>query len=146
MKRLMLVAGWLLGSGSMVFAQSAPLQPGGIKLGYEVFHHWCVDCHGVGDGAGTRALNRQYHGAISGPLEERTDLSPALVRLAVRRGIEFMPFFRKTEITDRQLAALCAYLSGESTLRQSAVAQEQAQWNAVLAYRRPSHRASREQR
>lgn len=146
MKRLMLVAGWLLGSGSMVFAQSAPLQPGGIKLGYEVFHHWCVDCHGVGDGAGTRALNRQYHGAISGPLEERTDLSPALVRLAVRRGIEFMPFFRKTEITDRQLAALCAYLSGESTLRERAVAQEQAQWNAVLAYRRPSHRASREQR
>jgi len=44
-------------------------------------------------------------------LDERTDLTPVFVRYFVRNGVSMMPFFRRTEITDAELAALSAYLS-----------------------------------
>ena len=44
-------------------------------------------------------------------LEERTDLVPEITRTFVRNGVSVMPFFRKTEITDAELAALAAYLA-----------------------------------
>jgi mono/diheme cytochrome c family protein len=44
-------------------------------------------------------------------LEERRDLSPELIRAAVRNGITVMPQFRKTELSDSQLEAIIAYLT-----------------------------------
>ena len=43
--------------------------------------------------------------------EERTDLQPAFVKSVVRHGIQAMPFFRKTEISDPDLDAIAAYLA-----------------------------------
>ena len=38
-----------------------------------------------------------------------------LTRQVVRRGISVMPFFRKTEISDKDLEALAAYLAPKSS-------------------------------
>lgn len=52
---------------------------------------------------------RRYHGSKPAALEQRTDLTPTQVKYAVRHGVKFMPFFRKTEIPDSDLDALAAY-------------------------------------
>ena len=44
-------------------------------------------------------------------LEERTDLTPEIVKYMVRNGVYTMPPARKTEISDDDLDALAAYLS-----------------------------------
>jgi len=51
------------------------------------------------------------HGIKPAVLEERQDLSPKLIETAVRKGANFMPRFRKTEITNADLAAIVSYLA-----------------------------------
>jgi mono/diheme cytochrome c family protein len=83
-----------------------------IKQGHEVFQYWCAACHGRGEGPpGTTALAALYQGAKPALLEDRTDLTPELIKLYVRNGVSVMPFFRKTEISDAELDALSVYLS-----------------------------------
>jgi hypothetical protein len=61
--------------------------------------------------AGTQALEAKYKGAKPALLEQRTDLTPDVVRFFVRHGSGVMPFFRKTEVSDADLDALAAYLT-----------------------------------
>ena len=88
-----------------------------IDQGKKLFEYWCTSCHGPGIGngqpylPGENALRAKYKGAVPGLLQERTDLTPAFVKLFVRQGISIMPFFRKTEIDDQELDAIAAYLS-----------------------------------
>ena len=83
------------------------------ERGKQVFDTWCAACHDeTPNTPGTAALAAKYQGALPALLEERTDLTPEIVALWVRNGISIMPFFRKTEINDAQLADLGAYLSG----------------------------------
>ena len=98
-----------------------------LILGKRVYGAWCVDCHGPGPGrygrglTGTEALEAKYEGKVPAVLDERTDLTPAFVDYFVRNGVSLMPFFRKTEITDAELAALGEYLSRlNAQLRQPA--------------------------
>jgi (+)-pinoresinol hydroxylase len=80
--------------------------------GRAVFEKWCTPCHAAGPGnPGTTALAALYKGSKPAALEERTDLTPAIVKQFVRKGVSVMPFFRKTEISDAELDALAAYLS-----------------------------------
>lgn len=79
--------------------------------GVATFRKWCSDCHSRPTGPGTMALQRKYNGDIPAVLEDRTDLTPEFVTLAVRQGISFMPSFRKTEISDAELAQVGAYLT-----------------------------------
>ena len=57
----------------------------------------------------------EYGGKLPGVLDERTDLTPAAIRLFVRRGTSIMPFFRKTEVSDADLDAISAYLTRPRT-------------------------------
>lgn len=89
-----------------------------IEAGRQLYELHCVACHGAGPGvppfpglAGTAALGAKYGGAKPALLTERTDLTPELVTHFVRQGVSVMPFYRKTEISDAELAALGAYLS-----------------------------------
>ncbi len=76
-----------------------------------VFQKWCAPCHAPGPNhPGTAALEVLYKKTLPGALEQRTDLSDAGVRRAVRQGAFSMPFFRKTEISDADLQALVEYL------------------------------------
>ena len=82
------------------------------ERGDEVFQYWCAPCHAAGPRhPGTQALEALYKGAKPAALEQRTDLVPALTQTFVRSGVSVMPPFRKTEISDTDLAALAAYLA-----------------------------------
>ncbi|HET8697383.1 MAG TPA: cytochrome c [Gammaproteobacteria bacterium] len=83
-----------------------------LDRGKQVFQYWCAPCHAPGPRhPGTQALDALYNGAKPAPLEQRTDLVPELTRQFVRNGVSVMPPFRKTEISDAELAALAAYLA-----------------------------------
>jgi len=80
--------------------------------GKQVFTYWCAPCHGAGPGhPGTDALASKYKGKQPGELEKRMDLSEALIRQVVRNGISVMPIFRKTEVSDADLADIVAFLT-----------------------------------
>jgi len=82
--------------------------------GAAVFNNWCDACHRNAEqnAPGTRSLAIKYRGELPGALEERQDLTPEVIEFYVRNGIATMPFFRKTEVSDADLAALSAYLAG----------------------------------
>lgn len=83
-----------------------------VEHGRQVFQLWCSACHGAGPGhPGTDALAAKYGGKKPALLEDRRDLTPQTVSFYVRHGVSIMPFFRKTEITDADLADLGAYLA-----------------------------------
>ncbi len=80
--------------------------------GRGVYEHWCAPCHAPGPGhPGTQSLQVKYGGKTPAVLLERTDLTPESVAFFVRHGVLSMPPFRKTEITDAQLAAVAAYVA-----------------------------------
>jgi len=92
------------------------------QRGRDVFQQRCVACHGaipkdtIGPPylphmAGTQALQARYKGAKPAELEERTDLTADFVKAIVRNGLNSMPFFRPTELSTEDLAALGAYLT-----------------------------------
>ncbi|ADG18145.1 cytochrome c class I [Paraburkholderia atlantica] len=102
-----LLAAMVTWASSAMANDSATLDPG-----KHVFDKWCVSCHGVGDRKpGTASLAAKYHGSIPAALEERTDMNLDFIRYFVRNGVLIMPAFRKTEVSDADLAALSAYLS-----------------------------------
>lgn len=81
-----------------------------IDKGHKVYDKWCFPCHGTGLGKpGTDSLAAR--GQKPAVLEERTDLTPALIKTVVRHGVLFMPTFRKTEVSDADLDAIVAYLT-----------------------------------
>jgi len=82
------------------------------ELGERVYQHWCVHCHSAGRGnPGTQSLQVKYKNEIPAVLLERTDMTPEFVAFSVRQGVMSMPPFRKTEVTDQELAALSKWLA-----------------------------------
>ncbi len=80
--------------------------------GRRLFWNHCAACHGEGAGMpGTAALAAKYRGQKPALLEQRRDLTPEFVTAVVRHGVSVMPMFRKTELSDTDLAVLCAYLA-----------------------------------
>lgn len=96
--------------GNTVMAQDEPV----LTHGKAVYDLWCAPCHAPGPRKhpGTAALQVLYKDEKPAVLEERLDLTPELVSFYVRNGVSIMPFFRKTEISDKDLEALGAYLAG----------------------------------
>jgi (+)-pinoresinol hydroxylase len=94
-----------------------------VAAGHELFNKWCYGCHAASikhapDAsllgsvvAGTYTLQQRYHGTKPAALEERTDLTPTLIKSVVRHGLNLMPRTRKTEISDVELAEITAYLT-----------------------------------
>lgn len=80
--------------------------------GEKVWARWCAHCHGTGRGMpGTQSLQVKYGGSLPAALLERTDLTPEAIAVFVRQGVLSMAPFRKTEITDTELAALGAWMA-----------------------------------
>lgn len=89
-----------------------------VARGKAVYGVWCAACHGAGAGRegrgrpGVEALDALHTGEVPAILDERRDLTPEIVSYFVRNGnTSMMPFYRKTEISDADLADLGAYLS-----------------------------------
>jgi mono/diheme cytochrome c family protein len=104
---------WIsFGAALLLPALSGGQEPARVQRGNEVFQTWCAPCHAPGPRhPGTQALETLYKGAKPAALEERSDLVPELTASFVRTGVSVMPPFRKTEISDEDLAALAAYLA-----------------------------------
>lgn len=93
-------------------ASAANAPPARLAEGKAIFDKWCAPCHADSPRlAGTLALQTKYEGKIPAALELRTDLTPETVSYFVRNGVAWMAPFRKTEVSDTQLAAIGAYLS-----------------------------------
>ena len=61
--------------------------------------------------AGSYRLQQRYKDTKPALLEERSDLTPELIRAVVRHGLPIMPPLRKTEVTDADLDAVIAHLT-----------------------------------
>jgi (+)-pinoresinol hydroxylase len=106
----------VVGLSNSVWAQTAS-----ETNGKAVFDKWCAPCHGAvspknvmfGNGAlaGTSALAVKYKGKLPAVLEQRTDLTPAMIKTVVRHGLYGMPITRKTEVSDAELEDVVAYLT-----------------------------------
>jgi mono/diheme cytochrome c family protein len=109
--RLPLIAGVLVALTSI--AQAAePAAKAPAPSGQAVYEHWCAPCHAPGPGhPGTQSLQIKYGGKAPAVLLERKDLSPQAVATFVRQGVLLMAPFRKTEVSDAELAALSAYVA-----------------------------------
>ena len=106
----------LLQCGIAVAQEAASVERGQAK-----FEHSCAPCHaaGIGDDGramlpGTDALRIKYQGALPALLEQRTDLNADAIRTFVRRGTWSMPPFRPTEVTERDIQDIAAYLRQSS--------------------------------
>jgi (+)-pinoresinol hydroxylase len=98
--------------GFVIGAEAVAQQSSDTERGRQVFEYWCTPCHAPGPRhPGTQALEALYKGAKPAALEERSDLLPSITETFVRTGVSVMPPFRKTEISDADLAALAAYLA-----------------------------------
>lgn len=106
MIRICLLPALLLPTAFPAFAADQSL----AERGREVYQKECAPCHGTGLGKpGTSAAAAR--GLNPAVLEQRTDLTPKTIETAVRNGQSFMPRFRKTEISDADLAAIVRYLA-----------------------------------
>lgn len=100
-------------------AQAAAAQDAAIVAnGKVLFTRLCAACHGADRSdqgramlPGTDALRIKYKGQLPALLEQRTDLTPDVIRTFVRRGTWSMPPFRKTEISDAGIDAVSAYIA-----------------------------------
>jgi mono/diheme cytochrome c family protein len=97
-----------------------------VERGQARFEHSCAPCHGAGIGddgramlPGTDALRIKYQGSLPALLEQRTDLNAEAIRTFVRRGTWSMPPFRPTEITERDIQDIAAYLRRSSAAASS---------------------------
>jgi (+)-pinoresinol hydroxylase len=104
--------------GLAAVAAGTPALAADAEHGHAVFLKWCAPCHGPGIGnngapmkPGAYALFAKYNNTLSPLIEERTDLQPDFIKVIVRNGITMMPFTRKTEISDRDLDDLVAWLT-----------------------------------
>jgi mono/diheme cytochrome c family protein len=95
-----------------------------LARGKLLFTRTCAPCHGADRGdfgramlPGTDALRIKYQGKLPALLEQRTDLTPAVIRTFVRRGTWSMPPMRKTEISDAEIDAVGAYLAAAAAAR-----------------------------
>jgi mono/diheme cytochrome c family protein len=114
-RKVLTVAALVLGSWA-VCSQAQDAERGKAK-----FDHSCAPCHaaGVGDDGramlpGTDALRIKYQGSLPALLEQRTDLNADAIRTFVRRGTWSMPPFRPTEVTERDIQDIAAYLRQSS--------------------------------
>jgi mono/diheme cytochrome c family protein len=102
-------AGLVAGLVATFVPAAEPAQP---ASGEAVYTRWCTHCHSAGRGnPGTDSLQVKYGGKIPAVLLERSDLSPQAVAQFVRTGVLSMPPFRKTEVSDAELAAVSAYVA-----------------------------------
>jgi mono/diheme cytochrome c family protein len=98
-------------------AQSLP----STGRGHVLFQQKCQPCHGTERSdqghamlPGTDALRLKYRGSLPAALEQRKDLTPVALWTFVRRGVGSMPPFRKSELSDADIADIAAWIAAAS--------------------------------
>ena len=78
--------------------------------GEEVYKKWCEGCHMDSPFAPGTIQLRQSRGEGKALITNRTDLGPEYIKQLVRKGLNGMPLFRRTEISNKELDSLVQYL------------------------------------
>jgi mono/diheme cytochrome c family protein len=78
--------------------------------GKSLFTQRCGMCHQT-NGMGVGILARRVGDASKGLLEQREDISAAVVQVVVRTGIGNMPRISRAEVSNPELAAIATYLA-----------------------------------
>jgi mono/diheme cytochrome c family protein len=115
---VLLAAGSLACRPAAAAQETVPQDAATAARGKALFTRLCAPCHGADHSdqgramlPGTDALRIKYKGTLPALLEQRTDLTPQVIRTFVRRGTWSMPPLRKTEISDAQIDAVSAYIA-----------------------------------
>jgi mono/diheme cytochrome c family protein len=98
----------LLLAGRLTIAQSAP-DGSPVDRGHTLFAGSCAYCHSQ-KGFATGLLAKRL-GPQNSLLEARTDLTPVLIHTVVRHGINGMPWYRRSELSDAELDDIVSYLT-----------------------------------
>lgn len=103
------------GTAALVLALSASAAHAApnpaVMEGQRLYTYHCAPCHGAGPGhPGTAALQMKYQGQVPPALADRRDLTSEALQYFIRNGVNAMPYFRKTEISDGDIAAIARYL------------------------------------
>lgn len=85
--------------------------------GRTLFAQNCSSCHAAGPGHPGTARLAIDAGPDFAVLEQRTDLTPEHVTMAIRQGFMMMPPFRQTELSDAEVKAIAAWLSAPKPKR-----------------------------
>lgn len=86
--------------------------------GRDVYDRNCAACHDDhAQAPGTIALATRDGNPAQAALTARDNLDPTMVAFVVRHGINAMPPFRKSQITDAELAAMSAWLATKPTAK-----------------------------
>jgi (+)-pinoresinol hydroxylase len=110
-------------TGAMVFVSVSvqAAETDAAVRGKAAFALTCAPCHGDGQGAagrkqlpGTSALQIKHQGRLPALLEQRNDLPAPLLKQYLRFGSWSMPPFRKSELSDADIADIAAYLAESS--------------------------------
>ncbi|MEQ8387356.1 MAG: c-type cytochrome [Alphaproteobacteria bacterium] len=81
--------------------------------GEKVFADHCASCHAAGPGHPATIVLGVTRGEDFAVLQERTDLPADYVVEIVRNGLQGMPGFRPTELTDAEVAAVARHIAGD---------------------------------
>lgn len=79
-----------------------------LAEGEALYNDKCLYCHNI-QGTGTTMLGKRL-GEEKALLSERTDLNDQYIKTVLRYGVGSMPWYRRTEITDADAAAIARYL------------------------------------
>ncbi len=101
----MVIAFFCLWFFSIQGSVQAETHPGEV-----VYQKWCDGCHMDSPFAPGTIQLRNLRGNAQALIETRTDLSMAYLKLIIRRGMNGMPLFRRTEINEQELDDLIRYL------------------------------------
>lgn len=97
------------------------------ERGAAVYRTVCAHCHDpLPEGGaiemlpGPESLSLKYRGVLSPYITERPDLASfEVLRMFLRNGSGSMPPFRRTEISDDDIAAIAAYFARTSSASRS---------------------------
>lgn len=83
-----------------------------MSQGQRVYERWCSHCHDAGTGPhpGTQMLELS-RGEDSAEIRKSANLTPEYVQAVVRNGLQMMPAFRTTEISDEEVVAVAGYVT-----------------------------------
>jgi mono/diheme cytochrome c family protein len=101
----------LLVGGIVTLALADTTHAADLARGQALYEHYCAACHAAGEGhPGTMRLSVRADAAHA-VLIERRDLRPAYVAGIVRNGLQMMPPFRPSELSDEDLSHLAAFVA-----------------------------------
>ncbi len=80
------------------------------ETGEQLFNHYCIHCHGEGEGRPGTNMLAIKHGKEKSIIKGRQDLPAEYIKTVVRDGLLEMSPFRFTEISDEQLDLLAEYV------------------------------------